>query len=108
MATSLQTSLKNAAAKIAQYVEDASEMQVITNYVEVGADDGAPRLAAKTVVRLDGDSENSVPVQPGADGNLAVDEELYAVHQENVDAAIEYRARMLGALLATFRSALGE
>jgi hypothetical protein len=37
-----------------------------------------------------------------------VDEELYAVHQENVDAAIEYRARMLGALLATFRSALGE
>lgn len=103
MATSLQTSVKNATAKIAQYVDDAATMEVITNYVEVGGDD-TPKLGARTIVRLDGDSETTVPLQKAEDGVLGVDEELFAVHQQNVDTAIEYRARMLESLLTTFRA----
>ena len=104
MAASLNTSVKNATAKIAQYVEDAATMTVVTNYVEVGGDDDTPKLGASTLVRLDGDSVTTVPLQKGAEGTLSVDEELYAVHQQNVNTAIEYRARMLASLLTTFRA----
>ena len=103
MAASLQESIKNVTAKIAQYVDDAATMEVVTHYVEVGGDD-TPKLGARSVVRLDGDSETTVPLQQGGDGALTVDEELFAVHQQNVDVAIEYRARMLESLLTTFRS----
>jgi hypothetical protein len=97
--TELKEALKSAAAKIAQYVEDASEMAVNTNYTEMGSGN-EPKMAARTVVKLDGDSENIVPMKKGADGELVVDTVMFDLHQQNVQAAIDYRAEMLERLLS--------
>ena len=111
MANEFENALKNAASSVAKYVEDAATMMVETRYVEIGGD-GTPDLdtakpVARTVVRLDGDSETVIPVREGAAGALQVDTTLFELHQENVTTAIEYRARILNALLGTLVSSRG-
>lgn len=104
MANDVREAMKKAAEKIAQYVEDVAEMKVETQYVQVGAasfEDA--KLAARTVVKLDGDSQTVVPTQQGAT-KLEVDMSLFDVHQQNVQAAIDYRAKMMNALLGLLRS----
>ena len=103
MAGEIETAMRQAAAKVAQYVEDVSEMRVVTSYVEVapGGDAGfdAAKPVARTVVKFDGDSETVVPVRPAEGGRLELDDALLGVHRDSVNAAIEYRARILNALL---------
>jgi hypothetical protein len=105
MPNEFDTALRNAAASVAKYVKDAAMMQVETQYVMVGQDGSADfasaKPAARTIIRLDGDSEAVVPVRQNEAGALEVDGGLYALHQENVATAIEYRARILNSLLST-------
>ncbi len=108
MPSELETALKNTATSIAKYVQDASELQVETRYVDVSSD-GTPdfdqaRPVARTVIRLDGDSESVVPMRKGTGGALEVDATLFEVHQQNVAAAVDYRARILNALLSALPS----
>ncbi len=104
MATELREAIKSAAERIAKYVEDVSEMAVETQFVEVGAASFADaKLAARTVVKLDGDSQTVVPMQKG-ELKLDVDTALFEVHQQNVQAAIDYRTKMMNALLGVLRS----
>ena len=101
MATSeLKEALKNAADTIAKYVQDAASMTVETYYVEMGSNLSEAKPAARTVVKLDGDSQTVLPMRKGADGTLVVDTVLNEMHQENVQAAIDYRAEMLEKLLS--------
>jgi hypothetical protein len=105
MASELETALKNAAASVAQYVKDIATMTVETQYVEVGPD-GAVDFSqahpvARTVIKLDGDSQSVVPVRRNEAGVQEVDSGLFELHQQNVTTTIEYRARMLNALLST-------
>jgi hypothetical protein len=104
MANELDTALKNVAAQIAKYVQDAAELNVETKSVEVGAntDFSQARPVARTVIKLDGDCEAVVPVAAGAAGQ-GVDTALFDVHQRNVTVAIEYRARLLNALVGALR-----
>jgi hypothetical protein len=103
MAAELREAIKNAAERIAKYVEDVSEMAVETQYVELGAASFAEaKLAARTVVKLDGDSQTVVPVQKG-ELKMDVDSGMFEVHQQNVQAAIEYRTKMMNALLSVLR-----
>ena len=104
MANEVREAMKSAAEKIAKYVDDVATMSVETQYVEVGAAsfDNA-KLAARTVVKLDGDSQTVVPTQQG-EAKLEVDMSLFEVHQQNVQAAIDYRAKMMNALLSLLRS----
>jgi hypothetical protein len=95
----LKEALKNAADTIAKYVENAATMTVETRYVEMGGDAKDSKLAARTVVKLDGDSETILPMKKGPDGSLVVDTVINEMHQENVQAAIDYRAEMLEKLL---------
>lgn len=108
MPNEFDTALRNAAASVAKYVKDAAMMQVETQYVEVGkdgtADFAAAKPAARTIIRLDGDSEAVVPMRQNEAGVLEVDGSLFALHQENVTTAIEYRARILNALVSTILS----
>jgi hypothetical protein len=112
MANELETSLRNAAARIAQYVEDVATLTVETRYIQVSADGNNPdfaeaKPAARTIIKLDSDSTTTVPMRSSQTaGVLEVDAELLAIHQANVDKAIEYRARMLDALLGILRSRL--
>ena len=102
MATSpeLKEALKTAADTIAKYVENAATMTVETRYVEVGAASDNSKLLARTVVKLDGDSETILPMKPGPDGLLVVDTVVHEMHQENVQTAIDYRTEMLERLLS--------
>lgn len=105
MANELENALKSAATNVAKYVEDAATLQVETRFVEIGAD-GSPdfdqaKPLARTVIKLDGDSATVVPVSKNEAGVMEVNNELFILHQQNVNTAIEYRARMLNALLGT-------
>ena len=102
--TELKDALKAAAEKIAQYVEDAAEMAVETRYIEMGAESfDEAKLAARTVVKLDGDSQTVVPMRKSEGGTLVPDTTVYELHQQNVQVAVEYRARMMSALLDVLR-----
>lgn len=105
MATSpeLKQALKDAADAIAKYVQDAATMTVETRYVEMGGEFEKAKLAARTTVKLDGDSESILPMKKSAEGELVVDTVVYEMHQENVQAAIDYRAEMLDRLLTVLR-----
>ena len=103
MASELREAIKTSAERIAKYVEDVAEMSVETLYVELGAasfDDA--KLAARTIVKLDGDSQTVVPMQKG-ESKLEVDTVIFEVHQQNVSAAIEYRSKMMNSLLSVLR-----
>ncbi len=109
MANELQNSLKSAAEKVAQYINDAATLTVETRTIELGADGGAnfdqARPVARSVIKLDGDSATIVPMRMSPRrGEQEVDTALYELHQRNVSAAIEYRASILKALLDTLRS----
>ena len=103
MANELEASLRHAAAKVAQYVEDAATMTVVTQYVQVAPNGDVSfdtaKPAARTTVRLDGDCDAVVPVRPAAGGGFELDATLHDLHQRNVATAIDYRARILDALL---------
>jgi hypothetical protein len=105
MATSpeLKQALKDAADAIAKYVQNAATMTVETRYVEMGSEFTQAKPAARTIVKLDGDSETVLPMVKGPDGALVVNTVVHDMHQENVQAAIDYRAELLGRLITILR-----
>ena len=108
MADDLETTLKNIAAQVAGYVKDVATLTVETRVVRVDADTvtdyAQARAAARTIIKLDGDSEAVLPLQAGEAG-LTVDKAVFDLHQRSVETAIAYRAKMLEALLGIFRGA---
>ncbi|PWH17338.1 MAG: hypothetical protein DDG60_02400 [Anaerolineae bacterium] len=100
----LKQALKDAADAIAKYVQDAATMTVETRYVEMGGQIEQAKLAARTTVKLDGDSESILPMKKTLEGDLVVDTVVYEMHQQNVQAAIDYRAEMLDRLLTILRT----
>jgi hypothetical protein len=103
MASNLDDSIREAAAQVRKYVEDAAVMQVRTFYVLTGAEDlsklDAERPGAFTEVKLDGDSKVVVPMRKGRDDSMELDEALFTIHERNVQSATEYRAKVLNALI---------
>ena len=107
MTTDLENSIRKAAATVAQYVEDIAEMRVDTHYVEIASTNGSfdqTKLAARTVVKIDGDSESVIPMRQDANQQMEIDTQLYGLHQQNVRVAIEYRAKIMDALLGTLNT----
>ena len=74
MVNEVQQSLRSAAGRVAQYVEDAATMTVETRYVQVTVAGDVSFEAAKrvgrTTVRLCGGCDGGVPGQGGAHGRL--------------------------------------
>ena len=107
MATSpeLKQALKDVADTITKYVKDAAIMTVETRYVEMGSEFTDSKPAARTMVKLDGDSETVLPMKKGPEGVLVVDTVMHDMHQENVQAAIDYRTKILERLLSILRGA---
>lgn len=111
MAYDLETAVKNAATTIARYVDDVATLTVVTKYVEIGDEDTTGFDAANPVARttikmlIDGDSETIIPMRKSkTDGELEVDELLFDIHTNNVQMAIDYRSRMMDALLGLLES----
>lgn len=107
MANEVERSIKSAAKKIALYVDNIATLTVVTNYVNVtdagveAFDQAQPGM--RTIIRLDGDCETVLPIEQNPDG-LAINSEIFEVHERNVNTAIEYRARIMSSLLETMRS----
>lgn len=104
MATELENSIRSMAASVAKYVEDAATMTVETQYVHISLEANVDNFEqakpiARTIVRLDGDSQSIIPMRQTKESGLEVDTSLFEIHQRNVNTAIEYRARILAALL---------
>ena len=108
MATELENSIRNAAATVAKYIEDIAEMKVQTKYVRIGADGMADfadaKPAAETVIKLDGDSETTVPMREGEGGEFEIDISLLNLHHQNVATTMEYRAKIMDSLLGVLKS----
>lgn len=103
MASEIENAVKGAAQHISRYVKDAAVMVVETRYIEL-TDQTAEsfeeaRPMARTTIKLDGDSESTIPMRRNPEGILEVDVELFNLHQRNVASVIDYRARMLDSLL---------
>lgn len=103
MASNLDDSMREAAAKVRQYVEDAAVMQVRTFYVLTGSEPVSgidpERPGAFTEVKLDGDTKVVVPMRKGRDDSMELDEALFNIHERNVAMATNYRAQVLNALV---------
>lgn len=108
MASDLETTVRNAAYRFAKALEDASALEVVTMYVEVG-DQGVvafedAKPVAKTTIQLDGDMQMVIPMTRSDSGNLERDDALLQLHLENVDSATLYRTNLLEALLTLVKA----
>jgi hypothetical protein len=108
MAADFETSLRQAAETIARYIDDAATLNVETRYVVLGDQDTIDfeqaKPIARTVIKLDGDSTLIAPMRKREDGTLELDADLLRLHQRNVETAIDYRERILSALLEMMQS----
>ena len=108
MANGLESSIREIASKVVKYVEDVSEMKVETKYVQIGAggtvDFAQAKPVARTTIKLDGDSEAVIPLRQPTEGRFEVDSVLLDIHKSNVTTAIDYRARILSALMSAVQS----
>jgi hypothetical protein len=108
MANDLENSIRSAAEKVAAYVDSIATMTVETKYVKIGAngdiDFSQARPIARTVIKIDGDSEAILPVHASEGGVLAVDADMLDLHGQNVAIAIDYRAKLLNALIGMLKS----
>ncbi|MCG3141019.1 MAG: hypothetical protein HDKAJFGB_02183 [Anaerolineae bacterium] len=108
MAEQWEVSVKNAAQKLADALQDAATLTVKTEYVEAATAGGAAStpLSLTTEIHLDADSLNSVPVTRVEGVGLQVNQDLYQIHASNVQAAMDYRLRVLNALLDAVQTQL--
>ena len=109
MANELNNAMKSAAEKIAKYVDNIASMTVETRYVDLDSaavDFSGAKPVARTEIKLDGDCSSVLPMRRNEAGVAIVDADLFDMHQRNVATAIEYRARMMDALLQTFKQAV--
>lgn len=108
MASDLENSIRMAAETVAKYVADVASMSVETKYVEIGAngdvDFSQAKPVARTLIRLDGDSDEIIPLRQAENGRFEADADLMDIHRSNVQTTIDYRARLLDALLDVLRS----
>ncbi len=109
MAESWEVSIKNTAQKLADALQDAATLTVQTDYIEAAVGGGAQTtpVSLTTVIKLDADSLNAVPVTNVAGVGLQVNRDLYEIHAANVQAATDYRMGILHELLDAIKSQLG-
>jgi hypothetical protein len=94
----IKEALKNVANEVAKYVKDAAVLTVQTKTVELGSNAEAT-LAAESIIRLDGDSTTTLPVSTNDFGKSEVDSVIYELHMQNVQAAIDYRSKIIQSVI---------
>ena len=102
----LQAALRQAAASLAHQISEATALEVKTLWVEV-SDDGAykfedARPVASTRIELDGDTTLTIPMRR-ENGVLVRDDDLLELHLGSVSNAVEYRYKILDAILNVVR-----
>ncbi len=104
MENETREAVRAAIAEAARYVREAAVMAVETKYVDLdSASFEDASLMVRTIVKLDGESEVVIPAKKNEFGGLEADVAVFDLHQQNVRTAIEYRAKMLQALVGLLR-----
>lgn len=106
MANEIQNAIKATMESISKYVEQVATLTVETRYLDVTAQTvtfDVAKPVARTDISLTGDCTTILPGHPNETGAMAVDAVMFQLHQQSVATAIEYRARMLTALLGGIR-----
>lgn len=103
VATEIKEALRTAADKVSQFVGDAAVLKVETRTIEAGSA-AESVLAARTVISLDGDNVSEVPATKNETGKWEIDTVLHDLHMRNVQAAIDYRSRMVESMLGLLGS----
>ena len=110
MANEIEDAIRKASARLSALVDDAADLTVTTKYVEVDQGGAAnfdeAKPIAQTVIKIDGDTDAILPMRRGTGGALEIDTALLDLHQRNVTAGIDYRARIVSALLQGLQSRL--
>lgn len=104
--TEIREALRSAADTVAKYVRDVGVLEVETLTLAVGATTD-PVLAARTVIKIDGDNTSVIPGALNQQGKWEVDTVLYDLHMQNVQKAIEYRSKLLESMLGLLRGTVG-
>jgi hypothetical protein len=102
----LGEALRKAARELALQISDATAVEVETHWVEVGEngvfEEKEARLAAMTRIQLDGDTKLVIPTRR-ENGLLVRDDGLIELHLNAVQNAIEYRKKILDAIINVVR-----
>ncbi len=93
-----QQRLKEIWGKAGERLKDFTTLTVTTYAIDVGGDEGNPRLIAKTEFFLDGDINSIIPVTE----RTQIEQDLLSYHKEMVDMAMQNRTELLKALAAIF------
>lgn len=96
--TEIKEALRKAANTASKYLSNAAILKVETQTLET-AGSKKTALAARTVIKLDGDNTSVVPGTLQESGKWEVDTVLYDIHMQNVQSAIDYRTRMVESML---------
>ncbi len=95
----VHASIKSAINNLLKAIQDAAQLDVKTHllFVDKAEDDPEQgKKVAQTELLLDGDANVWVPVETTS-GEVALKQELYEIHNQNVEKAIQRRSELLDA-----------
>jgi hypothetical protein len=108
-----ENTINEAVAKFIGAIGDIAKLEITTMYVVVGENGVAnfdqAKPAAKTVIELEGDYQDYIPVRlvketDHAQALLQIDRDLYRMHGENVEKALAYRNSLFSTVMAGIKS----
>ena len=95
--TGTNTSIQNAIQNLLDAIKDAAQLDVQTflYYIDKTSDDPEQgKKVAQTELKIDGDTNVWVPVK-SSKGDIAINQELYDLHNQNVEKATQRRTELL-------------
>jgi hypothetical protein len=111
-----ENTINDAVSKFIGVIGDIAKLEISTMYVVVGENGVAnfdeAKPAAKTVIELEGDYLDYIPVRLVKETDQAqavpqIDRDLYRMHQENVEKAMAYRSNLFSTVMAGIKSLMG-
>ena len=109
-AIDLPAALKKAGEELARQISDATELLVDTKYVLVddtgNVDWNKSTPVARTVVKLDGDTELIIPMTKQGD-TLVLRKDLLELHNNSVTSARAYREKLYDMMMSVAREIAG-
>jgi hypothetical protein len=104
----IQQYILEAMNKLAAALKDAAELNVVTNVYIIDAENPNRKAseleAAKTIMKMDGDRDQWIPVLKRENNVLEVYDAIAEIHNQSLNEAIEYRKQALEMVLEFLRN----
>jgi hypothetical protein len=108
MAEGLEAKLEEIANAVLDLCKNALKLTVETNYqpVSVGGNPVPQSNGARTEMKIDGDCTVLVPVETDGNNGIQVETDLWEIHKANVQAAADYRTKIITSLVEAIQKHL--